>query len=92
MIGSATDTIIIIVVALILIFGASKLPEIFRNLGKATGEFKKGQLEAEMELTQMQQQLQQSSREKELETKLHELQKQLEELKKQNQSQSPNNK
>ena len=88
-----TDTIILIIIAIILIFGASKLPEIFRSLGRATGEFKKGKLEAEMELAQLQQQtLQQqpqqpTSREKELEAKIQELQKQLEELKKQTQNQ-----
>lgn len=90
----ATDTIILIIVAVILIFGASKLPEIFRSLGRATGEFKKGKLESELELAQLQQQAQQpiqQSREKELEAKLQELQKQLEELKKQYQS-SNNNK
>ena len=90
-----TDTIILVIVAVIIIFGASKLPEIFRNLGRSVGEFKKGQLEAEMELAQMQQQLQQqqpTSREKELETKIQELQKQLEELKKQAQNQSQSNK
>jgi len=91
---SPTDTIILIVVAVILIFGASKLPEIFRSLGRATGEFKKGKLESEMELAQLQQQAQQpqvqqpTSREKELENKLQELQKQLDELKKQSQNQS----
>ena len=92
---SPTDTIILIVVAVILIFGASKLPDIFRSLGRATGEFKKGKLESEMELAQLQQQTQQqpqvqqpTSREKELENKLQELQKQLDELKKQSQNQS----
>jgi len=89
-----TDTIILIVVALIVLFGASKLPDIFRSLGRATGEFKKGKLESEMELAQLQQQVQQpqvqqpTSREKELENKLQELQKQLDELKKQSQNQS----
>lgn len=83
---TVTDTALLIVIAIILIFGASKLPDIFRNLGRATGEFKKGQLESQMELAQlqqMQQQPQQSQREKELQSKIDELQKQLDELKKQ---------
>jgi sec-independent protein translocase protein TatA len=33
---------IIAVVALIVIFGVNKLPQIARNVGKAQGEFKKG--------------------------------------------------
>lgn len=81
--GSVYDAAIIIVVAIILIFGASKLPEIFRSLGRATGEFKKGKLEAEMELAQLQQVQQQTQQQKDLQSKIDELQKQLEELKKQ---------
>ncbi|MDT7875700.1 MAG: twin-arginine translocase TatA/TatE family subunit [Sulfolobaceae archaeon] len=82
-----SDIAIIIIVAIIVFFGASKLPEIFRSLGRATGEFKKGKLEAEMELAQMQQAMQQqpSQREVELQKRIEELQKQLEELKKQSQ-------
>lgn len=50
---SPEDLILILAVALLL-FGANKLPEMARSLGKATGEFKKGQLESENELRQMQ--------------------------------------
>lgn len=84
-----SDVIILIIVAIIVFFGATKIPEIFRSLGRATGEFKKGKMEAEMELMQMQQaqnqnfQQLQSSKEAELQRKIEELQKQLEELKKQ---------
>jgi sec-independent protein translocase protein TatA len=49
---SAEDLILILGVALLL-FGANKLPEIARSLGKATGEFKKGQIESENELKQL---------------------------------------
>ncbi|GGP22171.1 hypothetical protein GCM10007981_17160 [Thermocladium modestius] len=52
--GSVWDWIILIVVALVLFGGASKLPEIFRSLGRAFGEFRKGQIEVENELRQMQ--------------------------------------
>jgi sec-independent protein translocase protein TatA len=31
-----------IVLAVVVVFGASKLPEIARNLGRSSGEFKKG--------------------------------------------------
>lgn len=41
-------------VAVVLFGGASKLPEIFRSLGRAVGEFRKGQIEVENELRQMQ--------------------------------------
>lgn len=40
----------LIVVAIIVLFGASKIPELARSLGKATGEFKKAKQETENEL------------------------------------------
>ncbi len=49
---SAEDLILVLAVALLL-FGANKLPEMARSLGKATGEFKKAQLESENELRQI---------------------------------------
>jgi len=36
------EWVIVAVVAIAVIFGASKLPQIARNMGKAQGEFKKG--------------------------------------------------
>lgn len=42
--------IILIFLAIILLFGASKIPELARSLGKATGEFKKAKQETETEL------------------------------------------
>ncbi len=42
--------ILLIVLAIIILFGATKIPELARSLGKATGEFKKGQHEIEREL------------------------------------------
>lgn len=42
--------LILIVVALVLFGGAKKIPEFARNLGKATGEFKRGQVELENEI------------------------------------------
>ncbi len=44
--------LLLIVVAIIILFGAAKIPELARSLGKATGEFKKGQKEIERELTE----------------------------------------
>lgn len=43
--------IALIVVVIIILFGAAKIPELARSLGKATGEFKKGKQEIERELT-----------------------------------------
>jgi sec-independent protein translocase protein TatA len=44
----------LIVLALVLLFGASKLPELARSMGSATGEFKKGRQEVEEELEELQ--------------------------------------
>jgi sec-independent protein translocase protein TatA len=48
MLGSQEMILIFIVV--ILLFGASKLPELARSMGKSTGEFKKAQRESELEI------------------------------------------
>lgn len=44
---------VIVFVAIILFFGASKLPELARSLGKSTSEFKKAKLEADKELKEI---------------------------------------
>lgn len=36
------EWIVVIVVAVVVIFGVNKLPQIARNMGKAQSEFKKG--------------------------------------------------
>ena len=46
-----TPEIILIVLVVIILFGASKIPELARSLGKATGEFKKGKQDIENELS-----------------------------------------
>lgn len=43
------EMILILIVALFL-FGPSKLPELARSLGKAAGEFKKAQVETELDI------------------------------------------
>src|SRR5574341_2036083 len=45
-----TQELILILIAVLILFGPSKLPEMARSLGKAAGEFKKAQIEAEREL------------------------------------------
>ena len=44
----------LIVGVLILLFGASKLPDLARSMGSATGEFKKGRQQVEEELQSVQ--------------------------------------
>lgn len=91
-----SDIAIIIIVALVLFVGTSKIPELFRSMGRAIGEFKKGRIEAEMEINQMQSQttpqvnVQQNTQktlsQEELEKQIKDLQNQLEQLKKQQNS------
>jgi sec-independent protein translocase protein TatA len=40
----------IILIVAVLIFGAKKIPELAKTLGKAKGEFEKGKIEGEKEL------------------------------------------
>lgn len=40
----------IVLIVVILLFGAKKLPELARSVGRATGEFRKGREEIEREL------------------------------------------
>ena len=44
------EWIFIIVIAVVLIFGAKKIPELAKTFGKAKGEYKKGKIEADKEL------------------------------------------
>jgi len=48
--GLGTPEIIAILVIVFLLFGAKKLPEFARGLGKSLGEFKKAKSEFEEEL------------------------------------------
>jgi len=45
-----TQEMVILFAAILLLFGASKLPELARSMGKATGEFKKAKIESEKEI------------------------------------------
>ena len=44
------EWIIIIIIAVVLIFGAKKIPELAKTFGKAKGEFEKGKIVGEKEL------------------------------------------
>jgi sec-independent protein translocase protein TatA len=50
---SFTDWLILLAVVLVLFGGASKIPELARAMGRAVGEFKKGQAEIEREIKDM---------------------------------------
>lgn len=43
--------LIIILVILVLLFGATKIPQIARSMGKSVNEFKKGMREGEEEVS-----------------------------------------
>ena len=46
------EWIFIIIVAVVFIFGAKKIPELAKTFGKAKGEFEKGKIEGEKELNE----------------------------------------
>ncbi len=46
------EWIIIVIIAAILIFGAKKIPELAKTLGRSRGEFEKGKMEGERELAE----------------------------------------
>ncbi len=50
MFDSIDDWLIIAVVAGILFYGSSKIPQLAHSLGRSVGEFKKGRLEVEREI------------------------------------------
>ena len=45
--------IIIVAGIVVVLFGSKKFPEFMRSIGKATGEFQKGKIEAEKEVNDM---------------------------------------
>lgn len=49
--GLGGQEMIIIFVVILLLFGAKKIPELARGLGKSMGEFKKAREEFEREVT-----------------------------------------
>ncbi|MGQ9780821.1 MAG: Sec-independent protein translocase subunit TatA/TatB [Nitrososphaeria archaeon] len=49
---AAQEWIFVIVVLVVLLFGASKIPELARSIGKATGEFQRGKMEIQKEIDQ----------------------------------------
>jgi len=43
--------IILIIVAVLLLFGPQKIPDLFRGFGRALGEFRRGRMEVEREIS-----------------------------------------
>jgi len=50
MFGLGTGEIILIILALLLLFGAKKIPELARGIGKSLSEFKKGSKDVESDV------------------------------------------
>lgn len=48
-----TEILIIVLIAVIILFGGKKISELSRSAGRAVAEFKKGKIEAEKELREM---------------------------------------
>ena len=44
------EWIFVIIIAVVFIFGAKKIPELAKTFGKAKGEFEKGKIQGEKEL------------------------------------------
>ncbi len=53
MIPSGFECIFIVIIAVILIFGSKKIPDLARGFGKATTEFEKARIEAKRELREI---------------------------------------
>jgi sec-independent protein translocase protein TatA len=48
-----SEWLIVIVIVVVLIFGAGKIPDLAKSLGRASGEFQKGKVESEMEVAKL---------------------------------------
>jgi len=68
-----TNEIILIALVVIILFGASKIPELARSLGKATGEFKKAKSETERELKDVEKSIKESKSPEEKSSKIKQM-------------------
>lgn len=50
MFGLGSQEILLILAVIVLLFGATKLPELAKSMGRSMGEFKRGQQEVEREI------------------------------------------
>ena len=72
-----TFEILLIVLAIVILFGASKIPELARSFGKATGEFKKAKQEAELEVQAVEKSIKEGDTRKEKSSKIRQMAKDL---------------
>ena len=49
--GGIEWIVLLIIIAILLLFGPSKLPELARGIGKALGEFRRGKMEVERQIS-----------------------------------------
>ncbi len=61
MLPIGTTEILVIFGVIVLLFGATKLPELAKSMGKSMGEFKKAQREAEIELKHFERSLEETT-------------------------------
>lgn len=61
--------LIMIFVVVLLLFGAKKLPELARGVGKSMGEFKKAREEFEREITRSEEEVRRDERKKDISPK-----------------------
>ncbi|MEM0089231.1 MAG: twin-arginine translocase TatA/TatE family subunit [Archaeoglobaceae archaeon] len=59
-----TQELIWIAIIVLILFGAGKIPEVARSLGRSVAEFRKAQREAELELRELERDLKASKDEK----------------------------
>ncbi len=62
-----TSELVLILIAVLFLFGPTKLPELAQSLGKAVGEFKRAQMETENDIKKLNNPLNDSD------TKIHNL-------------------
>lgn len=66
--GFGPTELIVVFAALMLLFGAAKIPELARSLGASMGEFKKAQKETEISLNEFDQSVKEITSSEENET------------------------
>ena len=57
--GFGANEILLVAILIFILFGATKIPELARSLGRGMAEFKKAQKEAEIELMELERELKQ---------------------------------
>jgi sec-independent protein translocase protein TatA len=71
------NELILILIVAFLLFGATKLPQIARSVGKGMGEFKKAQKEAEIEVREFEREIKEGTYKTEKREKLERMAKEL---------------